>query len=535
MEKQVDQLRKEELYDAVIIGGGIAGLCAAYKLRDKNVLLLEEEDRFGGRVMSEQVNDTWYNIGTQYVNEEKNDFNQLLDELGIEKINHGEEPLFSVYSDNKLYPDFDSFPLSLKEKIDAFKFISRAYRKLKIFKLPPEDPRWKELVRKNLEELQQGYSPRMLMLFNIYLLAACVSTPENTSMGIGAGILFDIVNPAQISFIKGGTQKITDTLAKKLDGNIMSQARVTKVEEKDGIVSTSFHKNGKDHVIKSKKAVLATPAPIALKLVPQLPDWKKEALSKVEYGLLIIINIFLKRSVPWKRWGGMMSEGVIFNGIMDPTFNTDADKNEDNPIIYNFVISKAPQDKEGIEALMSKSDQELLTLVKDDFKRIMSESDIDQYITDTKVTRYPLGEVGISPEFYTELLPHLPKPVGNIHFCGDYTDRFSFLEGSALSGFRVARELGSKLVPSEADEVRFGKTPLWGKFGWAAMICNIVLIVCGFFLPGISGPIVSSAAFMMLCIILIYPSFFVPLKDVYKVFLYISLGLGGIGLLTGLL
>jgi len=526
MEKQLDNLRNEELYDAVIIGGGIAGLCAAYKLRDKNVLLLEE-DRFGGRVRSEEINDTWYNIGTQYVDEGKNDFNQLLDELGIEKINHGEEPLFSVYSDNKLYPDFESFPLSLKEKFDAFMFISKAYRKLKTFKLPPEDPRWKELVRKNLAELQQGYSPRMLMLFNIYLLGACVSTPENTSMGIGAVILFDIVNPAQISFIKGGTQKITDALANNLDGKVMSQARVEKVEEKDGIVITSFHKNGEDHVIKSKKAVLATPAPIALKLVPKLPDWKKDALSKVEYGLLIIINVFFKRNIPWKRWSGMMSEGVIFNGIMDPTFDTDADKNKDNPI--------APQDKEGIEAFMSKSDDELITLIKDDFKRVMSESDIDQYITDTKVTRFPLGEVGISPEFYTELLPHLPKPVGNIHFCGDYTDRVSFLEGSATSGFRVARELGSKLVPSEEDEVRFGKTPLWGKFGWAAMICNIVLLICGFLLPGISEPIVSSAAFMMLCIILVYPSFFVPLKDVYKIFLYISLGLGGIGLLAGLL
>ena len=38
----------DTLYDTVIIGAGMAGLTAAYMLRDKNTLLLEQEDRFGG-------------------------------------------------------------------------------------------------------------------------------------------------------------------------------------------------------------------------------------------------------------------------------------------------------------------------------------------------------------------------------------------------------------------------------------------------------------------------------------------------------
>lgn len=537
MEKQLRNLKnEEELYDVVIIGGGIAGLCTAYMLRDKTFLLLEEEDRFGGRILSENVNDVWYNVGTQFVFDDKNDFNRLLDELGIERTKQDEEPIYSVYWGHKLYPNIDSFPLRLKEQIDAFRFISRAYRWEKVFKLPPEDPRWQELVKKSLAELQQGYSPKMLALFNIYLIGAIASTPERTSAGIGARLVFDIVDMDKIAFIKGGTQKITDTLANKLGGNLMSQAQVTKVEEKDGIVNTSYQKDGKDHVIKSKKAIVATTAPIALELVSQLPDWKKNALSKIEYGLVIITNVFFKRNIPWKRWNGSLCDGVIFSGIIDTTYNTDADKNNNNPIIYNFVITKAPEDKEGIEEILSKSDQEIVTLIKNDFKRVISESDLDQYIIDTKVTRYPHAEPAISPEYYSDLFPHLPKPVGNIHFCGDYTDRFSFLEGAALSGFRAARELGSKYVPSEEDEVRFGKIPLWGKFGWGAMICNIVLIVCGFILPKLFGTILSSVAFITLCVILVFPFYSLPQKSIYKAILYFTLGFGGIiGLLAGLI
>jgi oxygen-dependent protoporphyrinogen oxidase len=70
MAKQLDNFGiKENLYDTVIIGGGIAGLTAAYMLRDKNFLLLEKEDRFGGRIWTEKINEATYNIGTQYLNQ----------------------------------------------------------------------------------------------------------------------------------------------------------------------------------------------------------------------------------------------------------------------------------------------------------------------------------------------------------------------------------------------------------------------------------------------------------------------------------
>ena len=75
MVKQLDNAGIDgSLYDTVIVGAGIAGLTAAYMLRDRKLLLLEQEDRFGGRVWSEKINEAAYNIGTQYLNEEDNSF-----------------------------------------------------------------------------------------------------------------------------------------------------------------------------------------------------------------------------------------------------------------------------------------------------------------------------------------------------------------------------------------------------------------------------------------------------------------------------
>ena len=164
---------------------------------------------------------------------------------------------------------------------------------------------------------------------------------------------------------------------------------------------------------------------------------------------------------------------------------------------------------------------------------MMPEADIEQYITGTKVTRYPIGELELSPEYFLELLPELPKPVGNIHFCGDYTEAKSFVDGAAYSGMRVARELGSTYVVSEGEEIKFPKEPKWGVFGWVTMICNVLLIALGFLLPGGYGATLIIAAGLLLAFTAALPSFFPPNKQLYQALLGVSIVFGGIiGLLA---
>src|SRR3712207_6587176 len=50
-------------HDVVVVGGGIAGLSAAWRLRHRDVLLLEAGDRLGGRMRSESRGEYWLNYG----------------------------------------------------------------------------------------------------------------------------------------------------------------------------------------------------------------------------------------------------------------------------------------------------------------------------------------------------------------------------------------------------------------------------------------------------------------------------------------
>jgi oxygen-dependent protoporphyrinogen oxidase len=534
MVKQVDPNGIEEkIYDTVIIGAGIAGLTAGYFLRDRNILLLEMEDRFGGRVLSEEVNGAINNVGTQFFTDEETSFVHLINELGIERVTYDpfEVPM-AFYLNNKYYDDVTAL-INFRVVFDAIRFLSQIYRKINIFKLPQDDPRWRELAGRNALEFQEGYSADFMALINTYTRGACVTKPERTSAGMWAYLAGDVFQASDLAFVTGGFQKITDAMLDNIDGKVMGGAAVTRIEEKDETVTIHFQKDGKEHTVKSKSAVVAVPSPLVTDMIPDLPDWKKMALEKVTYGPINLISVFLQRNIPWENLLGGLTSNLIFQGFANATYDMGDDVSDDTPIIYNFIISIPPDEKEEIEAFMAKTDEEIVELTLKDFKKMMPEADIEKYITDTKVIRYPIGELELTPEYFLDLLPELPKPVGNIHFCGDYTEAKSFVDGAAYSGMRVARELGSQYVVTEEEELKFAKDPKWGVFGWATIIVNVLLFALGFFLPGGYGTTLSIGAGLLLIFTATLPSFFPPIKLIYQALLGISIGFGGIiGLLA---
>ena len=73
-------------YDIVIVGGGISGLFLAYKLvdTDLNILVLEKEKEFGGRIHTILKNGYQYECGAARFSNKHNKLMTLIHELGLE-------------------------------------------------------------------------------------------------------------------------------------------------------------------------------------------------------------------------------------------------------------------------------------------------------------------------------------------------------------------------------------------------------------------------------------------------------------------
>ena len=72
----------DERYEAVIVGAGIAGLTAAWALRDRKILLLEAADRVGGRLRSEPRGPYWLNLGAHLFGGRGTLMDRLVNEWG---------------------------------------------------------------------------------------------------------------------------------------------------------------------------------------------------------------------------------------------------------------------------------------------------------------------------------------------------------------------------------------------------------------------------------------------------------------------
>ena len=75
-----------ERRDVVVVGAGIAGLAAAWHLRDLDVLVLEASDRLGGRLRSEPRGDTWLNFGAHVFSGQDSAAGRLIDDAGVRAI-----------------------------------------------------------------------------------------------------------------------------------------------------------------------------------------------------------------------------------------------------------------------------------------------------------------------------------------------------------------------------------------------------------------------------------------------------------------
>ena len=72
--------------DVVIVGGGLAGLAAGWRLRHWDTLLLEADHRVGGRIKSERRGRYWLNWGGHVFAGRGTATDALLTEVGIAAV-----------------------------------------------------------------------------------------------------------------------------------------------------------------------------------------------------------------------------------------------------------------------------------------------------------------------------------------------------------------------------------------------------------------------------------------------------------------
>jgi len=283
----------------IVIGAGIAGLSAAWRLQQRghSVELIERESNAGGRMRSERHDGFVIDRGAQFISSAYHNLHALAAEVGLAgEVRTMVRPRNAVLRDGILHPADHASPLSLL----ASSLVS-ARTRLRLPRLLLElwrhrahiDPRRPELAAAIDDEDMPSFVRRVLGDEALeYLLAPEFSAtfdsdPEEFS---GAFVLLAtrmVLPHFRLQSFVGGTGRLTATLAASLD--VRTGAAVGALEAGADGVRVSYRDAGGDHTAEADAAIVAVPGPLVGGICRTLTAGERTFFERVRYGRGIIV------------------------------------------------------------------------------------------------------------------------------------------------------------------------------------------------------------------------------------------------------
>jgi monoamine oxidase len=290
-----DPTRKVEV---AIIGGGMAGLSAAYFLRNKDFLLLEKEDHFGGNAYQEEFAGQAYSTGSAY------DFrdspsDQLAKEIGLNLL---AIDMPDPTIDNGSYtPDTWSSGLSElpypKAVVASFKKFSADVMKL--------DPRKQilELDAKPFTDITANYAPEVAKWWDAYGLSNWGAATEDTTAFIGVSDAQYLIKGEDSTrvILPGGlgciSKKLVEVMQPKYGERFLGGATVVAVVSDTNEVRITYFHQDQLTTVTAKVAIICAPKFIASRIVAGLPSDQKQAMRHMRYSPVPMINMIFDKPV----------------------------------------------------------------------------------------------------------------------------------------------------------------------------------------------------------------------------------------------
>ena len=289
--------------DIIIIGAGLSGLTAAYRLEQAglNVLVLEARDEVGGRTKTRMLNGIPFNMGGQFIGKRHTRMQNLCKALGLHlSVNKLHKPI-TWFSDNKRWIRYFP-PLGLADVVKSvsifFKlnFLARGVnyeqpwqseQALTYDSLSFEAWLQKQKVSERIYDLVKG-----VMEGYANILMADVSFLHALWWIARSGGVIRALQDGTKMTVTEGTQRISQALAKKFGEKVLLNNPVTSIEQDDATVKVST----KVGPFTAKYVIVAAPIGTLnqIDFYPAMPKDLQEMINTVEASKASAVVALLK-------------------------------------------------------------------------------------------------------------------------------------------------------------------------------------------------------------------------------------------------
>ncbi|QCE33440.1 FAD-dependent oxidoreductase [Acetobacteraceae bacterium] len=452
--RQENKKNQERCFvDTIIVGAGFAGLKAAETLKEKGqkILLLEAQDRVGGRCKAGKIAGNVVDFGGQWIGAHHPLFREEAAKAGIELYPQYEEgkSLLSFKGKVKkfgLIPPFNPFALC-----EIALFIYLWGRDLK--QIPKNQP-WKAKKAEKWDSISfESWVMSHLRTKGAREFARavvnglfCVEASEMSYLyflecmrqGRGMKVMMAASGGAQQDKARGGAWSVAKAMADRLGNKIRFQQPVVKImQDESGIQVTT--KAGE--IYGAKKLILAIPPVLAAKLIfePKLPSQKQGLLRRMPMGNVIKVHVAYER--PFWREKGLSGEAIGL-GLHFATVYDQTPKDEEIGILVGVI-----EGKYAVKMSQMSQEERRQIVVKDLVHYFGEQAKNPIEYVDCDWAKEEWAEGGYAGCMATGVLSlygeALGRKEGHIHFAGTETatEWTGYFEGALQSGLRAANEI----------------------------------------------------------------------------------------------
>lgn len=440
-------------YDVLVVGGGIAGLTAAYRLRGHRILLLEASDEVGGRVKSAQRGPYWVNLGAQFLAGEGPLWG-LVEELGVETISLSESHPALALRNRLVVSEVPArmalqLPLSLSARLAMIRLglkLRRTYKRLARNRDSADAQRFRDQLDQvsSSEYFSQPENEDVQAILRAFIRFWMGAEPHEVSAGhtalyIGLSVA-NLREMPPFSLVVGGNQQIPAALGKALGERVLTGATVKEVRRRERLVEVSYSRpGGETRTVTARECIVAVPAYAAVEIVSGLSAEQRRGLEAVRYGAYVNVGFFTGERQP-RPWDHIYAATVVdktFQVVSNPA--TILHRGSERPH-GGALLTYAGGDP--ARQLLERSDAEIVSAFQGDLEDLLPglNGSIEEAVVQRWPRAVPYWEPGGRP-----LTKTLREPGAQIHFAADYL-AYPSMQVAATAGTTAADRVAERLA-----------------------------------------------------------------------------------------